>query len=110
MESIRKIIVIIYPTQVYLDWLIEINIRLLEDIKANEDLSVEQLGRDATAYMLDQSDQSMDHLLELNFPFIFQHELSIRCPVIHLWPKNRSYGEFLRWFNIKISNDVFCVE
>ena len=59
-----------------------------------------------TAYLIPEVDAEPDAWLKRNFATIFEHELYAWCVDTELWPKDRSFKAFKKFFNIRFCSMV----
>ncbi|MCP9886249.1 hypothetical protein KBY97_14105 [Synechococcus sp. ATX 2A4] len=79
----------VVPRQPLLDWALGLGLELPG-----------AAAREAGLYLLPSyaTDAEAEALLRRAHAVIFETELSVWCPVQRLWPQDRSYGVFRRWF------------
>ncbi len=97
MDTINRSAVIITPAKPFLDWLHQAD-------PASAELSLEDLRREATIYLLpeyDTNDEALAHLRN-RCGEIFEEELEGWCRLPSAWPADRSFSTFVHWFEYSI--------
>jgi hypothetical protein len=89
MPALNRCAVSVVPRQPLLDWAVGLGLELPA-----------AAARDAGLYLLPPyaTDAEAEALLRRAHALIFETELAVWCPVQRLWPQDRSYGVFRRWF------------
>ncbi len=89
MSALNRCAVSVVPRQPLLDWAAGLGLELPG-----------AAAREAGLYLLPPyaTDAEAEGLLRRAHAVIFETELAVWCPVQHLWPQDRSYGVFRRWF------------
>lgn len=89
MPALNRCAVSVVPRQPLLDWAAGLGLELPG-----------AAAREAGLYLLPPyaTDAEAEVLLRRAHAVIFATELAVWCPVQHLWPQDRSYGVFRRWF------------
>ena len=90
---------VITPAQGYLEW-----IEKLPD--HNPRTTLESLQTESVVYLIPEQDYGPDKWLSRNFKKIFENELMAWWMDKDAWPKNRSFKEFKRFFNIQFASVV----
>ena len=103
MYTINRAVAIVKPEQPFLDW--------LHSIKndENEDITLKCLQEDCSVYLLPEADTSEDHQknVEEIYEDIFEDELNAWYVIDELWPAQRDYDTFKRWFTVEIHTVVY---
>ncbi len=91
----------VIPDQPFLDWLRRVD-------PTNDKLSLEDLRRDSTVYLLPEceSDEETLECLEEVCGRIFEEELDAWHRVPSSWPRQRDIEAFHRWFEWSIHSMV----
>ena len=99
----NRSLVNLYPTKIYLDWL---NFTRDTDVRLglNDLEPVSFLIKDF------ESKSEYEYWLENNFHLMFEIRLNYSCVDKSLWPENRSYGIFNKWFDVRYSNLILDLE
>jgi hypothetical protein len=99
----NRSIVKIFPTKLYLDWLNYIRGsdigRGLNDIEP-----ISFLIKDF------ETRNQFDEWLESNYNLLFDIRLNYSCVDKSLWPEDRSFGVFNKWFDIGYSNLILDLQ
>jgi hypothetical protein len=93
METINRSAVTVIPAKRFLDWLHRVDPTSVE-------LSLEDLSQEATIYLLpeyDTDEEALGHLRN-HCGEIFEEELDGWYGVPSAWPVDRSFDNFVRWF------------
>jgi hypothetical protein len=94
MGNLNRTAVIVIPKEPFLDWVHQSD---PDDAK----ITLADLHHDLTVYLLDKWAYLADFELELKAVYeeIFEEALASWYTDEEMWPKNRSYQEFQRWFD-----------
>lgn len=107
MRDINRSLIILKPKQPFLDWL------KTQDDKL-EDLTLERLAEDSTAYLIPElwDDKAQDEILKVLYADLFEEELEAWWQDETVWPKKRSFKTFEEWFEVDFHSLVFdlCLE
>ena len=104
MDTINRSALIVKPTQLFLDWLHEVD-------PTSTDLTLEDLQREPTIYLVpecDSQDQAIEYLRE-SVGEIFEEHLDGWCRVPAVWPKNRDLRTFRLWFEFSFHSTIVDV-
>lgn len=95
--------VYIYPTKLYLEWLNYIR---------GSDVSLGLNDLEPISFLIrDFDDKSkFEYWLENNFQLMFEIRLNYSCIDKSLWPEDRSFGVFNKWFDIRFTNLILDLE
>lgn len=99
----NRSVVNIFPTKLYLDWLNYI--RGPDVILGLNDL-------EPISYLIKDFDNNseFEYWLENNFHLMFEIRLNYSCIDKSLWPEDRSFSVFNKWFEIRYSNLILDLE
>ena len=102
MQSINRTAVIIKPKQPFVDW-----INSVSDDSCN--YTLEQISRENITFLIPEYDSPVvsKNYIKTNYEMIFEFELWGWITAEELWPKNRNWKMFNKWFDIKINSEVF---
>ena len=103
MYTINRAVAIVKPEQPFLDWL-----HSIKD-EGNEDITLKCLQEDCSVYLLPEADTFEDHQRNVAeiYEDIFEDELNAWYVIDELWPVQRDYDTFKRWFTVEIHTVVY---
>ena len=104
MDTINRSALIVKPTQLFLDWLHEVE-------STSTHLTLEDLQREPTIYLVpecDSQEQAIEYLGE-SVGEIFEEHLDGWYRVPAVWPKNRDLPTFQRWFEFSFHSMIVDV-
>jgi hypothetical protein len=96
MDAINRSAVIVMPEQPFLDWLHRVD-------PTSAELNLEDLRREPTIYLLpeyDTAEQARGYLREYCRE-IFEEQLDGWYRVPSVWPVDRTFDTFIRWFECR---------
>ena len=99
--EVNRAVIVVKPKQPYVDWA---NSCDDDDVKT----SLDSLRRDSNVYLVppyDMDDERED-ILKVCFAVIFENELEGWVIDEAMWPKNRDYKTFMRWFEIEFHSVI----
>lgn len=99
LPTINRNAVFIEPTDVFLEWAREFPDDDLE-------LTLDELRKDNTAYLIPEQKAEPNAWLKRNFNTIFENEFYGWCTDPSLWPKDRSFTSFKKYFKVRFSSVV----
>jgi hypothetical protein len=101
MRTLNRAVLVVKPLLPFLNWLNSV-------VEKEHILSLDDVRRDETTYLIPESTDEKDseHLLQLIYTEVFEHELGGWCTEEGLWPANRSYQTFRKWFEVEIHTMV----
>ena len=102
MYDIERIVTILKPTRLMLDWLIQ-------QPGQDKNLTLEELRTDCTALLIpivEDEDQATEYLENI-YEELFTNELATWNPDQTAWPEFRSFDMFLDWFDLEYHSLVF---
>ncbi|MGD0781320.1 MAG: hypothetical protein ABSA30_00520 [Candidatus Aminicenantales bacterium] len=99
LPTINRNAIWIEPTAVFLEWA-----QKFPDI--DTELTLDELLKDGTAYLIPEQEDEPDAWLKRNFKTIFEVELDGWCTDSFLWPKDRSFKAFKKFFVIHFCSVV----
>jgi hypothetical protein len=91
LPTINRNAIFIEPTIAFLEWAREVP-------DADLELTLDELIKDNTAYLIPEQEAEPDVWLGSNFKTIFEIELNGWCMDTTLWPKDRSFKAFKKFF------------
>ena len=94
LPAINRFVLVVEPTNVFLEWA-----RKFPD--EDPTLTPDELLEDTSAYLIPQIDHDPDLWLAQNFRKIFEIELNDWFVDATLWPKNRSFKVFKKFFSVR---------
>lgn len=102
MSEINRSLLILKPKQPFLDWS-----RMLDD--KDEDLTLEEIHHDSTAYLIPElwQDSDQHELLESYYDVLFEEQLAGWWTDEADWPEKRDLKMFLAWFEVEFHSLVF---
>ena len=95
-------VAIIKPTQLYINWAQSLP-------RPIEDLTLAELRENCTALLLPPviDLQEADIYIRKLWPVLFEQELESWATNEALWPEQRDYDMFCRWFDVEVHSEVF---
>lgn len=102
-DSINRNAIVVKPRQALFDW---VNLIYPDDpVDAN-------LADEGTVYLVKERDsnEEIKNWLKRKFDSIFVNELNNWHTNENDWPKNRTYKQFVEWFEIEIHSMVLDME
>jgi hypothetical protein len=69
-------------------------------------LTLDELLKDSTTYLIPEQEDEPDSWLKRNFKTIFKVELDGWCRDTSLWPKDRSFKAFKKFFTVHFCSVV----
>jgi hypothetical protein len=99
----NRSIVNIFPTKVYLNWLNYIH---------GSDVCFAINDLEPISFLIKDFDvkSDFDYWLENNFQLMFEIRLNYSCVDKSLWPEERTFCNFNKWFDIRFSNLILNIE
>ena len=93
MFAIERSALIVMPGQPFLDWLHRVD-------ETSAEISLEDLRRDSTIYLLPDydTDEQAERHLRKHCREIFEEQLESWYRVPSAWPSDRSFRVFKQWF------------
>ena len=100
IAAINRMAVVLQPTSSYLDWT-----KTCPD--ADPNLTLDRLQREATVYLLPQTEGDLEKHLRRHFkPMLFE-ELFAWYKDETYWPKDLSFRTFRKFFDVQVASMVF---
>jgi len=99
LPTINRFVLVVEPTNVFLEWA-----RKFPDECPT--LTLDELLRDTSAYLIPEIDSNPDPWLAQNFGKIFEIELNDWSLDHSCWPKDRSFKAFKEFFNVRFCSIV----
>jgi len=97
--AINRSAICIEPTAIFLAWVKNFPVDELE-------LTLDDLRRDEMTYLIPEQEDEPDAWLRRNFKTIFEIELGEWCTDESLWPKDRSFKAFKKYFIVHFCSSV----
>jgi hypothetical protein len=104
MDTINRSALVVVPAAPFLDWLRRVD-------PTSADLSLDDLRREATVYLVPEYDtveEAQEHLRKCCGE-IFEEELDGWYRVPSAWPVDRSFDTFVHWFEYAFHSVIFDV-
>jgi hypothetical protein len=104
MDTINRSAVVVTPAKPFLDWLHRVD-------PTSAELSLEDLRREATIYLIPEydTDEEAQENLRKCCGEIFEEELDGWYRVPSAWPVDRSFDTFVTWFEYNFHSVIFDV-
>jgi hypothetical protein len=99
LPVVNRSAVVLEPAQAYLEW-------ARECPEALPDLTLEELGKEGTVYLIPETDADPESWLRRNFIDMFEHELDAWYTDQAFWPKDRSFKAFKKFFRMRFCSMV----
>jgi len=100
LATINRYAVILQPTEAYLEWT-----KTCPD--ADQDMTLGRLQREATVYLIPQTDDDLKKALRRNFKPMLIEELFAWYRDENYWPKDLSFRTFRKFFQVRLASMVF---
>ena len=97
--TVNRCALVLEPTAVYLAWAKGIP-------EEDEGLSLEDITRDSTCYLIPEIDGDPQNWLRRNCAVMFASELESWCTDESSWPEDRSFENFKRFFRVHFHSIV----
>ncbi len=103
MYEVDRMVAVIKPTQIFVDW---VNTHIAE---GEEPVTLEDLLIDCTAILIPPFDEASDAVeyIEALYTEIFETELETWFLDEAFWPEKRTFQLFNEWFNVEFHSLVF---
>ncbi|NQT18381.1 MAG: hypothetical protein HQ592_01660 [Planctomycetes bacterium] len=99
LPTVNRCAVVLEPTEVYLAWAKEIP-------EPDEGLELDDIMQDSTCYLIPEIDSDPENWLRRNYAAMFVSELESWCTDESLWPEDRSFKKFKRFFRVRFHSIV----
>jgi len=99
LPTINRNIIVVEPTEAFLEW-------ARENPDEDAGLTMKELTADLAAYLIPEQDADAEAWLRLNFKTIFEIELDGWCTDPSLWPVDRSFNAFEKFFRVHFCSTV----
>ena len=99
----NRSVVNLYPTKLYLEWLNYIRGSYVS-LGLNDIESISYLVKDF------DNNSEFEYWLENNFHLMFEIRLNYSCVDKSLWPEDRTFSIFNKWFEVRFSNLMLDLE
>jgi hypothetical protein len=103
LPIVNRAAVVLEPAQAYLEW-------AKGCPEAVPDLTLEELGKEGTVYLIPETNDEPDRWLRRNFVTLFEYELEAWYTDRNFWPKDRPYRAFKRFFKVRFCSIVLDLE
>jgi hypothetical protein len=99
----NRSIVNLYPTKIFFDWLNYIR---------GSDVCFGLNDIEPISFLIKDIDakSEFEYWLENNFHLMFEIRLNYSCIDKSLWPEDRSFGVFNKWFDIRFSDMIIDLQ
>ena len=99
----NRSLVNLYPTKIFLDWLNYIR---------GSDVILGLNELEPIAFLIKDFDVKLEFnsWLETNFQLLFEIRLNYSCIDKSLWPEDRTFSVFNKWFEVRYSNLILDLE
>ncbi len=99
----NRSVVNIYPTKLYVDWLNYIR---------GSDVSLGLNDIEPISFLIKDFDDISEfyYWLENNFQLMFEIRLKYSCIDKSLWPEDRTFFVFKKWFDIRFTNLILDLQ
>lgn len=99
MKTINRTVLTIIPRQPYIDWVNSID---------QDGIKIDMENKQSLAILIsDKYDEyNYEQLLKRNYSDIFEEELNAWIVDPNIWPEDRSYEAFNKWFEVIVSDMV----
>lgn len=99
----NRSVVNLYPTKIYLEWLNYIR---------GSDVSLGLNDPEQISFLIKDFDVNLEfnNWLQTNYQLLFEIRLTYSCIDKSLWPEDRSFGVFNKWFDIRYSNLILDLQ
>ena len=96
--TINRYAVILLPTEACLEW-----------VKScpGDDTALAEVEREPTVYLIPEGKAAPETYIRRHFKAIFEEELNSWYTDSDMWPKERSFKTFRKFFTIQVSTMVF---
>ena len=99
LPTINRNVLVVEPTEAFLEW-------AKKSPDDDMELTLNELAADMTAYLIPEQDADAESWLRRNFKTIFEIELDGWCADPSLWPENRSFKAFKKFFCVHFCSTV----
>jgi len=97
--TINRSALVLEPVEGFLEW-------ARSGPEGDSGLAVDELRDDSTAYLIPELDTEPEKWLKRHYAAMFEHELWSWCTDETLWPEDRSYRAFKRFFRVRFCSVV----
>ncbi len=93
----NRSVVNLFPTKLFLDWLNYIH---------GSDVSLELNDIEPISFLINDFDDisEFEYWMANNFQLLFEIRLNYSCVDKSLWPEDRNFYVFKKWFDVRFSN------
>ena len=99
LPTVNRCAVTLEPTELYLEW-------AKRTPEEDDDLTLDELTQDSTCYLIPDMDREPDRWLRRQYAEMFTYELNSWCTDETLWPTDRSFENFQRFFRVHFHSIV----
>lgn len=105
MRELNRSAIVVIPKQPFLEWLNYAD-------EEGDDLDLAAVQNDPAVYLLPvvKSDEELGRFLQENCADIFEHQLEDWIVDDTLWPVDRGFEVFSRWFAVSFHSTIVDVE
>lgn len=97
--TINRIAVVLVPTQACVDW--------INSCPSDKPMTLAEIQEETTVYLLLESRAAPDQIVRDRFKAMFEQELNSWYTDPDLWPKDRSFSTFAKFFAVQVFTMVF---
>jgi len=94
LPTVNRSALVVEPTKVYLEWA-----RGCPD--GDPELTLDEICEEITIYLIPEVYAEPEAWLKRNYKAIFEHELESWCIDDDLWPGDRSFKAFRKFFRVR---------
>jgi hypothetical protein len=99
LPTINRNVLVVEPTKVFLEW-------AKKSPDDDMELTLKALVADLTAFLIPEQDADAEAWLRRNFKLIFEIEFDGWCSDPSLWPTDRSFKAFKKFFRVHFCSNV----
>ena len=100
LPTINRCAIVVEPTKAYHEWA-----KRTPEGDPNSNLS--ELHWENSVYLIPDMESGFEAWLKRNYAVMFEHELNSWYTDESLWPKNRSFKTFKKFFKVSFHSMVF---
>lgn len=99
----NRSVVNLYPTKLYLEWLNYIR---------GSDVCLGLNEIEPISFLINDFDNNseFEYWLEDNYHLLFEIRLNYSCVDKSLWPEDKTFGVFKKWFDVRYCNLILDLE
>jgi hypothetical protein len=97
--TINRIAVVLIPTEACLEW--------VNSCPSERAMTIGEMQREPTAYLIPEGEAKLESCIRRHYRAMFEQELNSWYTDPEMWPKDRSFKTFQKFFTIHVSSMVF---